>query len=96
MTPLSSVPEDASDFSYVPPRRFRSARHQPSARSSVSTKLTLPVAINPLQSQKRALLCSKEEPYRFDFDTPNPFHSEFNAAPLFAAAPPSPNCFPVI
>ncbi|KAH9461637.1 hypothetical protein Pst134EA_017932 [Puccinia striiformis f. sp. tritici] len=40
------------------------------------------------------VLCSKEEPYRFDFDTPNPFHSEFNAAPLFAAAPPSPKLLP--
>ncbi|KAI9628236.1 hypothetical protein H4Q26_018148 [Puccinia striiformis f. sp. tritici PST-130] len=145
MTPLSSVPEDASDFSYVPPRRFRSARHQPSARSSglnqvkpspvchrmrdargrfISSRTKKPAAIpktrslSPLGSAQsppclpdpdavrriemetatntflNTVLCSKEEPYRFDFDTPNPFHSEFNAAPLFAAAPPSPKLLP--
>ncbi|KAH9451356.1 hypothetical protein Pst134EB_018829 [Puccinia striiformis f. sp. tritici] len=145
MTPLSSVPEDASDFSYVPPRRFRSARHQPSARSSglnqvkpspvchrmrdargrfISSRTKKPAAIpktrslSPLGSAQsppclpdpdavrriemetatntflNTVLCSKEEPYRFDFDTPNPFHSEFNAAPLFAAAPPSPKSLP--
>ncbi|POW03906.1 hypothetical protein PSTT_10772 [Puccinia striiformis] len=143
--PLSSVPEDASDFSYVPPRRFRSARHQPSARSSglnqvkpspvchrmrdargrfISSRTKKPAAIpktrslSPLGSAQsppclpdpdavrriemetatntflNTVLCSKEEPYRFDFDTPNPFHSEFNAAPLFAAAPPSPKSLP--
>ncbi|KAI7950454.1 hypothetical protein MJO29_009128 [Puccinia striiformis f. sp. tritici] len=145
MTPPSSVPEDASDFSYVPPRRFRSARHQPSARSSglnqvkpspvchrmrdargrfISSRTKKPAAIpktrslSPLGSAQsppclpdpdavrriemetatntflNTVLCSKEEPYRFDFDTPNPFHSEFNAAPLFAAAPPSPKSLP--
>ncbi|KAH9459988.1 hypothetical protein Pst134EB_008197 [Puccinia striiformis f. sp. tritici] len=145
MTPLSSVPEDASDFSYVPPRRFRLARHQPSARSSglnqvkpspvchrmrdargrfISSRTKKPAAIpktrslSPLGSAQsppclpdpdavrriemetttntflNTVLCSKEEPYRFDFDTPNPFHSEFNAAPLFAAAPPSPKSLP--
>ncbi|KAI9608641.1 hypothetical protein H4Q26_004826 [Puccinia striiformis f. sp. tritici PST-130] len=146
MTPLSSVPEDASDFSYVPPRRFRLARHQPSARSSglnqvkpspvchrmrdargrfISSRTKSETAaipktrsLSPLGSAQsppclpdpdavrriemetttntflNTVLCSKEEPYRFDFDTPNPFHSEFNAAPLFAAAPPSPKSLP--
>ncbi|KNE93598.1 hypothetical protein PSTG_13047 [Puccinia striiformis f. sp. tritici PST-78] len=40
------------------------------------------------------VLCSKEEPYHFNFDTPNPFHSEFNTAPSFAAAPLSPKSLP--
>ncbi|KNE89125.1 hypothetical protein PSTG_17415 [Puccinia striiformis f. sp. tritici PST-78] len=145
MTPLSSVPEDASDFSYVPPRRFRSARHQPSARSSglnqvkpspvchrmrdargrfISSRTKKPAeiaetrflsllgsaqgppclpdpdAVRRIEMETatntflNTVLCSKEEPYCFNFDTPNPFHSEFNAAPLFAAAPPSPKSLP--
>ncbi|KAH9466287.1 hypothetical protein Pst134EB_001348 [Puccinia striiformis f. sp. tritici] len=145
MTPLSSVPEDASDFSYVPPRRFRSARHQRSARSSglnrvkpspvchrmrdargrfISSRTKKPAeiaetrflsllgsaqgppclpdpdAVRRIEMETatntflNTVLCSKEEPYCFNFDTPNPFHSEFNAAPLFAAAPPSPKSLP--
>ncbi|KAI7962999.1 hypothetical protein MJO28_001093 [Puccinia striiformis f. sp. tritici] len=140
-----TIPEDASDFSYVPPRRFRSARHQRSARSSglnrvkpspvchrmrdargrfISSRTKKPAeiaetrflsllgsaqgppclpdpdAVRRIEMETatntflNTVLCSKEEPYCFNFDTPNPFHSEFNAAPLFAAAPPSPKSLP--